>query len=151
MSVFSLGGASCTPKPSAGGTSQQNSSPTITSLTYCKRGTMKQPIIYYELTVKDGVATLKNASGRDEEDAISRQVDISIVDSLQQIIAEEKVMKYKSSYTPHFRVLDGYSWYLDIVFSDDTYKMSSGSNAWPDGEGLHRITELFKSQFTKED
>lgn len=148
MSTVTLGGAKCVSKPASGTNNQP--SRTITHLTYCLRASMRQPLVYYELIVNDSVLTLKNACGRNEEDAISKQVDACILDSLQQIIDEEKVMNYKRSYTPSTQICDGHSWYLEIMYSDESYLLSSGQNAGPRDKGRERITELFRQQFANE-
>jgi hypothetical protein len=47
--------------------------------------------------------------------------------------------KYKEHYTPRMEVLDGEGWHFAAKFSDGTRIYSSGSNAWPRGNGLGRI------------
>ena len=60
----------------------------------------------------------------------------------RQIIMEEKMYKYKDSYTPMMRVLDGRSWHFEANFADGTRIYSHGENASPRGEGLERIQNL---------
>ena len=57
----------------------------------------------------------------------------------KQIVLEEKMYGYKESYSPIFKVLDGYSWHLRVRFSDGTSISSGGSNARPEGDGLKRL------------
>ena len=54
-------------------------------------------------------------------------------------VLEEKMYGYKESYSPIFKVLDGYSWHLRVRFSDGTSISSGGSNARPEGDGLKRL------------
>lgn len=68
-----------------------------------------------------------------------KQISKEAVDSFKQIIIEEKMYKYKEHYTPRMEVLDGEGWHFAAKFSDGTRIYSSGSNAWPRGNGLGRI------------
>ena len=62
----------------------------------------------------------------------------------RQIIEANKMYKYKDSYRPMVRVLDGWSWSFTAVFSDGTSISSHGSNAGPSGDGLQEIRELMQ-------
>lgn len=62
----------------------------------------------------------------------------------RQIIEENKMYKYKDSYRPMVRVLDGWSWSFTAVFSDGTSISSHGSNAGPSDDGLQEIRELMQ-------
>jgi hypothetical protein len=64
------------------------------------------------------------------------------MDKFRQIIEEEKMYKYKDSYTPMMRVLDGWRWHFEANFTDGTRLSSHGENASPRGEGLERIRTL---------
>ena len=68
-----------------------------------------------------------------------KQISKEAVDSFKQIIIEEKMYKYKEHYRPSMEVLDGEGWHFAAKFSDGTRIYSSGSNAWPRGNGLGRI------------
>lgn len=68
-----------------------------------------------------------------------KQISKEAVDSFKLIIIEEKMYKYKEHYTPRMEVLDGEGWHFAAKFSDGTRIYSSGSNAWPRGNGLGRI------------
>ena len=57
-----------------------------------------------------------------------------------KIIEEEKMYQYKESYTPVFKVLDGYQWYFSADF-EQGHLYSHGSNARPKDNGLDRIRE----------
>lgn len=62
----------------------------------------------------------------------------------RQIIEANKMYKYKDSYRPMVRVLDGWSWSFTAVFSDGTSISSHGSNAGPSDDGLQEIRELMQ-------
>ncbi len=68
-----------------------------------------------------------------------KQISKEAVDSFRQIIIDEKMYKYKEHYRPSMEVLDGEGWHFAAKFSDGTRLYSSGSNAWPRGNGLGRI------------
>lgn len=68
-----------------------------------------------------------------------KQISKEAVDSFKQIIIEEKMYKFKEHYRPSMEVLDGEGWHFAAKFSDGTRIYSSGSNAWPRGNGLGRI------------
>ena len=68
-----------------------------------------------------------------------KQISKEAIDSFKQIIIEEKMYKYKEHYRPSMEVLDGEGWHFAAKFSDGTRIYSSGSNAWPRGNGLGRI------------
>ena len=55
------------------------------------------------------------------------------------IIEEEKMYAYKERYRPPMEVLDGESWGFSARFADGSSIYTSGSNAWPEGNGLGRI------------
>ena len=55
------------------------------------------------------------------------------------VLTAMKMYGYKESYSPIFKVLDGYSWHLRVRFSDGTSIRSGGSNARPEGDGLKRL------------
>ncbi|MCR4994117.1 MAG: hypothetical protein K6A32_01855 [Bacteroidales bacterium] len=66
------------------------------------------------------------------------------LEKFRQIIKEEKMYRYKESYSPLVHVYDGWSWSFVARFSDGTKIYSYGSNASPRGEGLQRICSSMK-------
>lgn len=67
------------------------------------------------------------------------------VEQFRQIILEEKMYEYKSHYRPFFDVRDGTNWTFRARFSDGSTIFSHGMNAYPKGNGLKRVRELFTS------
>lgn len=78
-----------------------------------------------------------------------------VMQRMKQIILDEKMYKYKSSYS-NPNVLDGDSWSFNATFCDDVddrhqhmeWISSGGSNKWPKGKGLKRIESAMKEALT---
>ncbi len=68
-----------------------------------------------------------------------KRIDSAAVEHFKEIIKEEKMYLYKSSYQPSMEVLDGWGWSFRAKFSDGKSIISGGSNASPKGNGLSRI------------
>ncbi|MBP5134855.1 MAG: hypothetical protein ILP24_03735 [Paludibacteraceae bacterium] len=77
-------------------------------------------------------------------DTVRFEADKSLIDEVQRVFAEQKMYKYKPSYSPRFEVLDGYSWRYSAKFADGASFASGGSNAWPSGDALRQIAALVK-------
>ena len=71
-----------------------------------------------------------------------KQLDATEMQQFRQIIESEKMHKYRETYRPVLRVLDGWQWSFKAKFSDGSVIYSHGSNASPRGEGLARIRNL---------
>lgn len=111
----------------------------LLSVEYTHSGTMAGYI--YEGRVKqnpDGRYVL-TAMKENYGPLYRKQISKEAVDSFKQIIIDEKMYKYKEHYRPSMEVLDGEGWHFAAKFSDGTRLYSSGSNAWPRGNGLGRI------------
>ena len=111
----------------------------LLSVEYTESGTMAGYI--YEGRMKqnpDGTFILK-AMKENYGPLYQKQISKEAADTIRQIIIEEKMYKYKEHYRPKLEVLDGYGWHFQATFSDGTRIYSSGSNAWPRGNGLGRI------------
>ena len=111
----------------------------LLSVEYTESGTMAGYI--YEGRMKlnpDGTFVLK-AMKENYGPLYQKKISKEAVDTIRQIIIEEKMYKYKEHYRPKMQVLDGYGWHFAAKFSDGTRLYSSGSNAWPRGNGLGRI------------
>jgi len=72
-------------------------------------------------------------------DLYEKRIDAEAMNRFRQIIEEEKMYKYKESYTPWLKILDGWGWSFTAAFSNGTEIKSYGSNAHPRGNGLERI------------
>ncbi len=78
-----------------------------------------------------------------------------VMKQMKQIILDEKMYRYKSSYSNPY-VLDGDGWSFNASFSDDVDERhkhmewinSGGSNKWPGGKGLSRIENAMKEAMT---
>lgn len=111
----------------------------LQSIEYTTTGTMAGYI--YEGRAEqnpDGSFTLKSKK-ENYGPLYCKQISRADMDSLSQIIIDEKMYKYKERYLPKFEVLDGEGWHFQATFSDGTHISSHGSNAWPGGSGLSRI------------
>ena len=84
-----------------------------------------------------------------ETDTARYVADKKLMDDVQRIFSECGMYKYKSSYRPKMRVLDGYSWHYSAKFADGASFASSGNNAWPRGDAFERIAELVKGYSPK--
>lgn len=73
-----------------------------------------------------------------------KRLSANDLQKFRQIIETNKMYKYKDSYRPMVRVLDGWSWTFTAVFSDGTSISSHGSNAGPSDDGLQEIRELMQ-------
>lgn len=88
---------------------------------------------------EDGNYYLTRKLGYRDEDGKKVQVPEAAADELWQIIQEEKMLKYKESYTPTFDVRDGYMWHLSANFKEGNL-YTGGDNVMPDGgKGIHRL------------
>lgn len=111
----------------------------LLSVEYTESGTMAGYI--YEGRMKqnpDGTFVLK-AMKENYGPLYQKQISKEAADTIRQIIIEEKMYKYKEHYRPRMEVLDGYGWHFAAKFSEGSSIYSSGSNAWPRGNGLGRI------------
>ena len=123
-----------------------NNTPTkVISLSYRENACFVHPTVLFELNrLDDGTYVLKNGSNRPYEEAEQVVVPAEFVDSIRQIVAEEKMREYQSYYHPEYQVLDGITWSLNIYFSDKTSVHSSGHEEWPEGNGLQRLVKYLK-------
>lgn len=84
---------------------------------------------------------------------VTYEVSDTLLDAAKRIIEEEKMYEYGISYEWESlnggRILDGYAWHFYAGFEDKQHISSRGSNASPDGDGLHRIRELLSEAAKK--
>ena len=77
---------------------------------------------------------------------VSYEVSDTLLDAAKRIIEEEKMYEYGLSYSWEVmngeRILDGFYWSFHALFENKDTINSTGSNASPEGEGLHRISRL---------
>lgn len=74
------------------------------------------------------------------------EVEMSVLDSVQQIVYKYKMHNYKEHYKPAYDVCDGTMWSMHIGFADGSSVNSSGDNAWPknSGDAFKAITNLME-------
>lgn len=98
---------------------------------------------------EDGNYYLTRVIGYRDEEGRKVQVPEVTAEELWQIIQEEKMTKYKESYTPKFDVRDGYMWHLDVRFKEGKL-YSGGDNVMPDGgKGIHRLEKYLEDLWEK--
>lgn len=111
----------------------------LQSVEYTHSGTMAGYIYEGRVKLDSNGNFVLTAMKENYGPLFQKQISKEAVDSFKQIIIEEKMYKYKEHYTPRMEVLDGEGWHFAAKFSDGTRIYSSGSNAWPRGNGLGRI------------
>lgn len=117
----------------------------LLSLEYTESGTMAGYTFEGSVvTMKDGTVRLRVSYER-YGPLVKKTVDAKVLDDLKQIMKEEKMYAYKSSYQPILEVLDGWGWSFHASFENHQYISSGGSNARPPGNGLSRIESYLTS------
>lgn len=111
----------------------------LLSVDYTHSGTMAGYIYEGRVKLDSNGNFVLTAMKENYGSLFQKQISKEAVDSFKQIIIEEKMYKYKEHYRPSMEVLDGEGWHFAAKFSDGTRIYSSGSNAWPRGNGLGRI------------
>ena len=69
---------------------------------------------------------------------------IQLIDSVETIVRQNKMWKYKEHYSPAFEVLDGNSWSLSFTFDGAEPSSSSGYHATPKGGGISQVVNMLK-------
>ena len=87
----------------------------------------------------DSSYTLINCANRSPEEALIAIVPDEVADRLAEIVAEEKMSRYREEYRPLTHMEDGTSWDLSIQFGDGSTVTSSGYSKRPRGNGLQRL------------
>ena len=118
-----------------------------TSYEYQLSGTMRYPIIYYEVD-RDSTGMVRIAWSK------ANSGDIRVIrgpeDFFQRVdeyVAQYKLYKLKNHYVPRARVLDGKMWHAYIRFQDDGIS-TGGSNAQAPRElmaGIDAINQYIQS------
>ena len=122
-----------------------DAAPKVIILSFHKSDGRTWPDAWYDFQLeKDGRYTLSNSSLRSRTRAMKAEVPAYVADSLAKIVIEENMKDYEYSYKPPFQVLDGTTWSLYVRFDDKTSCVSSGYEAWPEGNGLKRLQEYLR-------
>ena len=111
----------------------------LVSVEYSRRGTMARAEFEGSVERDSSGAFVLTAMKDHYGPLFEKKVDAEVMRHFRQIIEEEKMYKYKESYTPLMRVLDGWRWSFSAKFSDGSVISSHGENAGPRDDGLKRI------------
>lgn len=93
----------------------------------------------------DGGFTLINCANRSPEEALIAIVPDKVADRLAEIVAEEKMSRYRKEYRALTHMEDGTSWDLSIQFEDGSTISSSGYSKRPRGNGLQGLKAYLDS------
>ena len=102
---------------------------------------MAYPVLELDLNLVDDFVQVTIVEGID---TVRYKADRQLMDDVQRIFSERRMYRYKSSYRPKLKVLDGYSWHYSAKFADGESFSSSGNNAWPRGDAFDAIADLVK-------
>ena len=119
---------------------------------YCNQGMMMTPVAMMRVERKDGkVVLVIKGTTTDEKEFLIADGEHILKEALE-IIEQEKMLNYASSYSlkTSERILDGESWSFRAKLADGRSVSSRGSNAWPGGDGLNRISKLLYERAYKE-
>jgi len=122
-------------------TTEQTTGP----VTYCKyrESGMRYNHEYIFELKKDGTATLtRTKNWRDKGETVT--VPASVGDELWQLADRHKMYKYKDSYSPIGRILDGVMWHLEMNFTTGKELYTGGDNAWPNGGGINELDKYLQ-------
>jgi len=147
LTAFIILMALLTSSPVVGASADTTSAaaPKVIILSYHKSDGRTWPDAWYDFQLeKDGRYTLSNSTQRSRTKAMKAEVPADVADSLAKIVIEENMKDYEYSYKPPFQVLDGTTWSLYVRFDDKTSCVSSGYEAWPEGNGLKRLQEYLR-------
>lgn len=117
----------------------------VTYLEYSESG-MRHRFEYKFKQEDDGTCFLSRKEGWSDEEGKKIQVDPAVGEKLLKLVKKHKMLKYKSSYTPSMRVLDGITWHLEIGFEKGERLYTGGENASPDGgKGIKELEKYLDS------
>ena len=127
------------------GKAEETHSGPVTYLEYSKSG-MRSRFEYIFQQNADGTCTLFFKRGYRDTPPMQTEVPAETAEELWKIVKDEKMLKYKDSYTPPMRVLDGYMWHLGVHFAQGEHLYSGGDNAVPDGgKGIDRLVKYLET------
>lgn len=111
---------------------------------YCHQGMRMSPVAQVRVERKDGkvIFAIKGTTTNEKEYVIDDGEQI--LKEALEIIEQEKMLDYKSSYSidPSIRILDGEKWSFEAKLADGRSVSTHGRNAYPDGNGLNRMSKL---------
>ena len=111
---------------------------------YCSQGMRMSPVAQMRVERKDGkvVFAIKGTT-TDEKEYVIDDGEQILKEALE-IIEQEKMLEYQSSYSRKTsgRILDGEKWSFEAKLADGRSLSTHGSNAYPDGKGLNRMSKL---------
>ena len=111
----------------------------LVSVRYTHSGTMAGYIFEGEMKTEKNGDVVLHAMKESYGAVFEKHLTAEQVQHFREIIEEEKMYAYKGRYVPPMEVLDGESWGFSARFADGSSIYTSGSNAWPKGNGLGRI------------
>lgn len=118
----------------------------LESFSYSETSMSAFPDEDYEVKkLEDGRVQLSRLEKKHDGYRESYYVGPEVLDSIKQIMQEEKMMGYKSHYQTLMDVRDGTMWSLTARFADGTYLSSGGYMSWPSGNGIKRVREYVYS------
>lgn len=111
-------------------------------LSYQESSSAIYPTVYYDFQQEaDGNYTLINCADHSPEEAQIAVVPAEVAERLSEIVAAERMSRYKEYYRPLTDVRDGVSWNLSIALDDERTISSSGYAKRPRGKGLQRLED----------
>ena len=139
----------------------------LLSYEYNENGMRSSPTHYFSITLSPdssqavlvvaGVSEIDRVAGLDDDSRLnlytngdSLIVDAALLDTIKNVMTEHKVQRYKDRYYPTFKVLDGYSWYYQARFADDSSLSSGGNNARPNDNALAIINALLVEAYRQQ-
>ena len=123
----------------------------LVSFYYVEHGMMAQPNFEYTLK-RDAKGKVKLCVYRpwgDEGWGDTIKVPVDVIAYVEKLIKENNLQNYKDHYSPKMQVMDGYTWYYEAEFDDETALSSGGSNARPGDNTLSVIAEYLDSCYAK--
>lgn len=119
----------------------------LVSFHYVEHGMMAQPNFEYTLKHddKNKVTLCVYRPWTDEGWGETIKVSVDVVAHVEKLIKENNLQNYKDHYSPKMQVLDGYHWFYEAEFDDETSLSSGGSNARPGDNTLKVIAEYLDS------
>lgn len=109
---------------------------------YVRNGMRSAPEISYFISLDGDSAIIKSIVSI--RDTIQFRVSSFILDEIRNVMVHEKMNRFKKSYHPLFKVLDGHSWHYHADFDDGSSLHSSGENASPNSDCFIIINQIIK-------
>ena len=116
-------------------------------VTYCsyREAGMRHATEYIYEQKEDGTCTLSLKEGWNDDNIHTIAVPATIGDELWKLAQQYGMCKYKDSYTPKGRVLDGTMWRISMKFTEGDKLYTGGENAWPSGGGVDKLSDYLES------